>query len=318
MPDNPVSTGTTVSVWHEGERKLQTFAGTRERLEQRGHVVIRDHMPDQHREFFAERNQMFLSTLDASGQPWATVIEGEVGFVTSPTPRRLSIAAMLPLDDPAAEGIRDGAPIGAIGLEFATRRRNRVNGIMSMSQGGQGFTIDVVQSFGNCPQYIQTRKFAGARRSPSDGHPPVRSPGLTDAAMAVIRAADTFFIASRSATPGTARSEGLDMSHRDGRPGFVVVSSPTTLAFPDYRGNTFFNTFGNLQLDPRCGLLFIDFATGTTVQLAGRGRVVFDPDFCSQWPGAERAVIVEIDQSVCTEQRSEFSWEFLAYAPQLE
>lgn len=316
MSENSGASSTNVSVWHEGERKLQALAGTRERLEQRGHVVIRDHMPDQHREFFTDRNQMFLSTLDASGQPWATLIEGDVGFVTSPTPRRLSIAAMLPLGDPAADGFRDGAPIGAVGLEFATRRRNRVNGTISMLPGGQGFSIDVVQSFGNCPQYIQTRKFAGVLRSPSDHHPPVQSRELTDAALAVIRAADTFFIASRSGTPGTARSEGLDMSHRGGRPGFVVGSSPTTLAFPDYRGNTFFNTLGNLQLDPRCGLLFIDFMTGTTVQLAGRGKVVFDPDFCRQWPGAERAVIVEIDHAVSTEQRSEFSWDFLAYAPQ--
>ena len=318
MSETPVGSGATTSVWHEGERKLQALAGTRERLEQRGHVVIRDHMPDQHREFFAARNQMFLATLDASGQPWATVIEGEIGFVTSPTPRRLAIAAKLPPDDPAADGFRDGAPIGAVGLEFETRRRNRVNGIISMSSEGQGFAIDVVQSFGNCPQYIQTRKIAGVRRSPSDRSPPVRSESLTDAAITLIRAANTFFIASRSVMPGTARSEGLDMSHRGGRPGFVVVSSPTTLAFPDYRGNTFFNTLGNLQLDPRCGLLFIDFAMGTTLQLAGRGRVVFEPEFCRQWPGAERAVIVEIDHAVSTEQRSELSWEFLAYAPQFE
>lgn len=318
MPDNPGPSSPREPVWHEGERQLQTMAGTRERMEQRGHVVIRDHMPDQHRQFFTERNQMFLSTLDGSGQPWATIIEGEIGFVTSPTPLRLSFAAMLPMGDPAAAGFHDGAPIGAIGLEFETRRRNRMNGLISMSRGGQGFSIDVVQSFGNCPQYIQTRKLAGARRSPLDRPLPVRSRGLTEAAVALIRNADTFFIASRSATPGAARSEGLDISHRGGRPGFVTASSPTKLAFPDYRGNSFFNTLGNLQLDPRCGLLFIDFTTGAILQLAGKGKAVVDLDFCRQWPGAERAVIVEIDHAVSTEQRSQFSWEFLTYAPQFE
>lgn len=58
MSENSGASSTNVSVWHEGERKLQALAGTRERLEQRGHVVIRDHMPDQHREFFTDRNQM--------------------------------------------------------------------------------------------------------------------------------------------------------------------------------------------------------------------------------------------------------------------
>ena len=108
------------------------------------------------------------------------------------------------------------------------------------------------------------------------------------------------------------------MSHRGGKPGFVVVNSASTVAFPDYRGNFAFNTLGNLHLDPRCSLLFIDFATGTTLQLAGRGKMVDDPDFHRQWPGAERAVNFLVDQSIYTEQRSQLSWRFLDYAPQFE
>ena len=108
------------------------------------------------------------------------------------------------------------------------------------------------------------------------------------------------------------------MSHRGGKPGFVVVSSSTTVAFPDYRGNFAFNTLGNLQVDARCGLLFIDFATGDTLQLAGHGEVVVDPVVCRQWPGAERAVTVAITDAVYTERRCRLSWEFLNYAPQFE
>lgn len=318
MSDHPDSSGDPATVWHEGERALQTLVGMRERWEERGRVVIRDHLPDQHRQFFIARNQLFLSTLDASGQPWATIIEDEVGFVTSPTPLRLSIAAVLPFDDPASDGFHDAAPIGALGLEFKTRRRNRVNGIIRLPPDRGSFSIEVVQSFGNCPKYIQARNVATMRPLPSSRPLPHRNPRLTDAAIALIRTADTFFIASRSTSPGGSRSEGLDMSHRGGKPGFVVTNSASTLAFPDYRGNFAFNTLGNLHLDPRCGLLFIDFTTGATLQLAGRGKIVAEPDFHRQWPGAERAVTFEVDHSVYTEQRSRFSWQFLNYAPQFE
>lgn len=318
MSDHRGSSGDVASVWHDGERLLQAQTGTRERWEERGRVVFRDHMPDQHRQFFTERDQLFLSTLDSFGQPWATLIEGQLGFITSPTSWRLSIAAAVPPEDPAAEGLQDGAPIGALGLEFATRRRNRMNGIIRLSSDRSSFSIDVVQSFGNCPKYIQGRTVATTRLSSANRLSMLSGRTLTDAAIALIRAADTLFIASRSTSPGSARSEGLDMSHRGGRPGFVVVTTSSSLVFPDYRGNFAFNTLGNLHLDRRCGLLFVDFATGATLQLAGQAKIVADPDFHLQWPGAERAIDFRVDQHVYIEHRSQLSWRFLNYAPEFQ
>ena len=159
-----------------------------------------------------------------------------------------------------------------------------------------------------------------------------RGDALTPEDAALIAGADTFFIASRSAAPGRAqgkpeaegqpevqgwsRAEGLDMSHRGGPAGFVRLDGARRLSFPDYRGNFFFNTIGNLVVDPRCGLLFLDFATGATLQIAGRGRALLEPEACAPWPGAERAVAVEIDEVVATDARSRLGWEFLGYAPQ--
>ena len=59
------------------------------------------------------------------------------------------------------------------------------------------------------------------------------------------------------------------MSHRGGKPGFVGVQGDT-LAIPDFRGNRFYNTLGNLLGDPRAGLLFVDFASGDILQIQGR------------------------------------------------
>ena len=67
------------------------------------------------------------------------------------------------------------------------------------------------------------------------------------------------------------------MSHRGGKPGFVGVTGDT-LAIPDFRGNRFYNTLGNLLGDPRAGLLFIDFASGDILQLQGRATIDWHPE----------------------------------------
>ncbi len=309
-----------LAPWHEGERRLQAAAGMRERMEDRGRIVLRDHMPEQHRDFFCTREQLFVATLDAAGVPWASVIEGEAGFIGASSSKRLHIAAALPDGDPAADGLKQGAPIGAIGIDFASRRRNRVNGTITRVAGDPGFTLDVVQCFGNCPQYIQARRPMQPEPGPARQPGPStmrRSTSFTENDIGLIRGADTCFIASRSAGPVNGPSEGLDMSHRGGRPGFVRVGD-RQLTVPDYRGNYFFNTLGNILMDPRCSLLFIDFAAGTTLQVAGHARVVTDPAVVAAWPQAERAVRFDVDEVVRTERRSKLRWDFVSFAPQLD
>lgn len=60
-----------------------------------------------------------------------------------------------------------------------------------------------------------------------------------------------FFIA-------TADAEGrTDCSFKGGPPGFVRVTGPSELAFPDYDGNGMFKSLGNVLVNPNVGLLFI-------------------------------------------------------------
>ncbi len=55
---------------------------------------------------------------------------------------------------------------------------------------------------------------------------------------------------------------GVDVSHRGGQPGFLGLDAEDTIVVPDFRGNGFFQTIGNLLAFPRAGLLIPDFATG--------------------------------------------------------
>ena len=55
-----------------------------------------------------------------------------------------------------------------------------------------------------------------------------------------------------------------------------------------------FQTLGNIAVDPRVGLLFPDWETGSVLQLTGRAHIVWDEEQIAAWPGAERLVDVEI------------------------
>ena len=102
---------------------------------------------------------------------------------------------------------------------------------------------------------------------------PQRFDGLPPDAAATVARADTFFVATaaRSDSP----TGGVDVSHRGGPAGFVRIEGDT-LVIPDYRGNRYFNTLGNLLLEPRAALLFVDFAAGLMLQLQGAAEVLWD------------------------------------------
>ncbi|WYX49477.1 pyridoxamine 5'-phosphate oxidase family protein [Achromobacter xylosoxidans] len=101
----------------------------------------------------------------------------------------------------------------------------------------------------------------------------------------MIARADTLFVATYADTEAAGRR--VDVSHRGGMPGFVRIDGDT-LTIPDFSGNRFFNTLGNMVLNPRAGLLFIDFERGDVLQVSGRAEVVLDSPEIETFAGAER------------------------------
>lgn len=283
--------------WHAGEQELHRREGIAARMAEVGARVLRDHMPEQHRLFFAELPLVYAGLLDRDGQPWATLLAGAPGFVSSPTPQSLRLAARPLPGDPVAASWREGAPVALLGLQAETGRRNRMNGWIVGDQDG-AFEVAVGQSFGNCPKYIHPRR---AVHAPSAASLEVTtSDRLDEAAARIVRSADTFFIAS--AHPAAWRSRdpaaGVDVSHRGGPAGFVRIQADGALLAPDYPGNMFFNTLGNLQIEPRCGLLFLDFRSGERLHLACSAVLLPHAEAASQWPGALRVLRFQVERAV--------------------
>jgi predicted pyridoxine 5'-phosphate oxidase superfamily flavin-nucleotide-binding protein len=290
-------------VFHPGELAAQARAG----VGSPGSGGIRPFMPDQHREFFALLPYLFLATVDDDGWPVATVLTGEAGFVRSPDPTTLSVAARPREGEPGGELFRPGQPFGALGLDFATRRRNRVNGVIAEAGEG-GLTLRVLQSFGNCPQYIQTR---AVEPGPASTIPAETIAFPAPDALAQIARADTLFVA----TVAGGRNGGVDISHRGGLPGFVKVSGEV-LTIPDFRGNRFFNTLGNLVLDPRAALLFVDFETGDLLHLQGRAEIDWDAPSGGAWPeGVQRQWRLRVERAWRRPAALPLRWAFGDYAP---
>lgn len=251
-------------MFHPGERLAQQKAGY-------GAVraAVYPSMPDQHRQFYAGLNAFYLSALDETGFPVAMRLQGSTGFVDSNDPSRLEIAREAINDAPLLPLLKPGMPVGGLGIDFSNRRRNRVNGVVETVNDRQ-VTIRVLESFGNCPKYIQRRDvpIGGEGRIQRVEVEPLQA--LDADARYLIAATDTFFVASY------ARREngvgGVDISHRGGLPGFITLQQGK-LRIPDYSGNRYMNTLGNLLVEPRCALLLMDFHQGAALHIQGRAEI---------------------------------------------
>ncbi len=316
-PPAPRRAAMTIAPFHAGEIEAQRRAGFAvDEIAEIGSRMLRDFMPDQHRQFFAQLPQLVVGTVDAGGRPWASMLVGEPGFAASQDPHHLTVATWPVAGDPAADNLIDGADIGVLGIEFHTRRRNRMNGKVT-APDGTGFQIAVVQSFGNCPQYIQARTLdfgdlAADRATPRQV---IDLDRLDDRATRILEDADTLFIASRYAEEADRPYSGIDVSHRGGKPGFIRVAEDGTLTIPDFSGNKFFNTFGNLLKDPRAGITVIDFQTGDGLYLTGRAEVIWDGPEVDAFIGAERLLTFRVEAARIVPRAVPARFELLEASP---
>ncbi len=311
--------------FHDGERQLQASAGALEQMDNIGRRAIRPYMPDQHRQFFQQLPFMVLGSTSDMGQLWASILPGKPGFVQSPSPTQLTVNSPILSGDPLAAAIKQGARLGLLGLEMSTRRRNRVNACVTSAANNQ-FALEVEQSFGNCPQYIQTRDLHFIRSPELLYQAPAAETffELSDALKTFIRQADTFFVASSAGHEpsnevnrqvSAHNTMGVDVSHRGGMPGFIKVQG-NTLTIPDYAGNNFFNTLGNFVLNPKAGLLFVDFTRGDVFMLTGTVTLLAsDSPLIEGFQGAQRGWQFTLTQGVTLKAALPFRAQFDSYSP---
>ena len=250
--------------FHPGELAVQQRAGVRAQAERLEPMLEPGELGGGLAQFLDERTFAVISARDGDGRLWASPLAGPAGFITVDTPTSLLIAASISDGDPLL-GLSAGQSVGMITLEFALRRRVRLNGMLIEASPGR-LVIDVREAYGNCPQYIQQRVLRLDERTEGQRRESRKATAFSALDVELIRRADTFFLGT------THPDRGNDASHRGGAPGFVRVEG-NQLWWPDYRGNNMFNSFGNLAVAPEAALLFIDFGTGDTLHLSGTASV---------------------------------------------
>ncbi len=217
--------------------------------------------------FLAERTFLVITGRGRSGLLWTSPLVGPPGFLEVRSEMELAVHAAFPPGDPL-HGIAAGQKLGLVAVEFATRRRLRINGTLTAAADHR-LTIEAEQAYGNCPQYIQQRLLEPSRDG-QDLAAVRHAKALAEDDARLIRSADTFFL-------GTVNPErGADASHRGGAAGFVRLDGSSRLWWPDYHGNNLFNSLGNLAVDPEAALLFFDFRDGQALQLSGTARIEWD------------------------------------------
>ncbi len=286
--DRPAAVG-----FHSGELAVQTRAGVRTRAEQLAPMAARGELRPASAEFLAAARLAVLTARDTAGRLWTSPVLGQPGFLTAVTPTTLRIDSGPPPADPLHR-LPGGQPAGVVVMNFATRRRFRVNGLLHRTDS-DGLQIEVDQAYGNCPKYIEPRLLGlPAGVSGPDRTPVFSGTGLRLEDHRLIEGADTFFLGT------THPASGSDASHRGGPAGFVRIEHDR-LWWPDYPGNNMFNSLGNLAVDPSAALLFLDFGTGTTLQLSGTAALTWDDEPVDDGQSTGRAVVFTPQRVVVTE-----------------
>lgn len=279
-------------LFHEGEREVQRRAGVADVALRVGRGAMQPGIDLETAVFLSQRLFLVAGARAPDGHVWASLLVSPPGFARTLDPTHLRLLAAPAPGDPLEAALAAGpVRLGLLALEPATRARVRVNGIATATESGILVTVD--QVFGNCTKYIGVRvPVALISEGRTD---PTRRTGthLDEHQRALATRSDTAFVAS--AHP----ERGADASHRGGRSGFLEVDGAgRRLLLPDYTGNRMFQTLGNLTVDPRIGMLIVDWETGLTLQLAGIGEVMWSGPEVDNRPKVDRVVAIDVESVV--------------------
>lgn len=297
--------------FHPGERQVQELTGERDRAVLNGQL-IGNTIPAGARTFLTQQVYCVLGWESPNGNIWASFLTARQGFAsTDATGATLAIEFVSAGGQaeavPPLSGLREGDHLGVLFIELATRRRLRVNGRVA-DVAPSGLRLDVGEAFPNCPKYIQRRE-AGSSGAAESAIEPQYGELLNEELTAWIAEADTFFVAS-------AQPDGpVDSSHRGGTPGFIKLDGGT-LRIPDYVGNSMFGTLGNFAVNPRAGLVFVNFRNNRQLQLTGDVQLDLDAgDSAGETGGTGRWWTFSTRRWIVSALSPSFTWQLIDSSP---
>ena len=307
------STSTPTS-FHHGELIAQDKAGTQgvaAELAAANRNTL--NFSANHDAFVATQSFAVMSYVDLdSGCVWVTPLFGKEGDITAVTESEVVVSAnCIPAND-MLNFVQPETPLSLLGIDLKKRIRHRINGTASVMQdkGKIDLSFKVTEYAPNCPKYINRREiiYDANNADPINRSAPRQErTTITKADQTFIESMDTLWIGSY------APSVGADCNHRGGKPGFIRVTSPSTIEWPEYRGNGMFFTSGNLEVHDRAGVTLVDFETGSLIQMTGRAVVDWSHD--GRYEVASRTIIFTVERLIHIPNVTSHRWKRLDYSP---
>jgi len=314
MPNNKNknSKPKNTTPFHQGESDFQARAGANTDLAALANRAITNFLPKQHQTFFSMLPMVLVGAEDQNQDIWSSLLIGDIGFIKINDEHSFTINNQFMDIDPLAGNLKAGDEMGFLGIQFETRRRNRVSAKLS-EVTDFNMTLEVKQCYGNCPKYIQRRqgKMIASAESPES----IVFDSFDEDMSLFIHSIDSLFIASQHIDGDEDLNRGIDSSHRGGMPGFVRVQDNKTLLIPDYIGNNFFNTMGNISLNPKVGIQFLDYEHGHRVMLTGTAEIIWAEDKELPFDGVDRMIRFTLKKGYHLKNSFPFEWEFQSYSP---
>ncbi|KAF2870261.1 oxidoreductase-like protein [Massariosphaeria phaeospora] len=264
---------------------------------------------------------LIVGTLDAQDRPWTTLWGGQPGFSRPLGGNIIGTSTIVDgVNDPVVQALVghvesgemvQGAQkmISGLTLDLMTRKRVKLAGRMvagtleevdvEYAEGAERpgkvaskqhqlqLGVNVEQSVGNCPKYMNQYDLRPALVTSEIIS---QSSSLSLEAKALIAKADMFFLSS--STP-----KDMDTNHRGGPSGFVRVLSDTEFVYPEYSGNRFYQSLGNLYMNPKIGITFPDYESGNVLYTTGHAEILIGNDAASLLPGSNLALRIKIDEA---------------------
>ncbi|KAH6679118.1 oxidoreductase-like protein [Halenospora varia] len=275
--------------WHTGEEQMHKLL----RVPQRDNPT-KPYLTPNAAQTLMRSPLVALGALDSEGRPWTTILGGEAGFSQPIAQGIIGMKTTVDMvHDPVVETLlgeaKDGSVIqvkelgkgkmvSGLAIDLETRRRVKlfgrmIAGAVSGTEEGIGeaqVVVKIEQSLGNCPKYLNKKHIIPHIPKP---HLESSTLPLSTKAVDLISQSDLFFISSSN------HDRDMDTNHRGGPPGFVRVlsNSPVegvTLVYPEYSGNRFYQTLGNLLSTPQAGLAFLNFENGDILYVTGKTEVL--------------------------------------------
>jgi predicted pyridoxine 5'-phosphate oxidase superfamily flavin-nucleotide-binding protein len=294
--------------FHSGELAVQRRAGETEMARRNG-AAIANTILGGARPFLKQQPMVLFASRDEREAMWASLVFGHPGFLASEDGKRLEIdlnQALIDPLDPVWENLDHEGRLGSLVIELATRRRIRINGPAQIDDA-RHLWIHVEESYPACPKYITRRHIRLQGAEPVMGSP---VSGELAVGPLPFASANAIFVATRSP------ERGYDISHRGGSPGFVKVVGPRTVRWPEFPGNSMFNTLGNLLHDPHAAVVVPDFENHRIVQLSGTAATLWDqPDPDGETGGTHRFVEFTAERWRLASLPAAITGELLDYSP---